>query len=311
MTKLEDAFKKLQAGHTAGTLPQRLVDPRVPKLQLERDVPTELASGILRSASSLVVSLDADRLRSLGYIGSNDDERLLADQYRQIKRPLLQSALDPRGAGLVDGNFVQLTSAIANEGKTFTCLNLALSVAQEKDVSVLLIDADVVSPRLTMTLGLEEKLGLLDFLSDDNLGIEDVIYHTSRPSLLCMPAGRPRPNTAELLASARMEDLVAQAARRYRGQIVLADSSPVTLTSESRVLAARAGQVVLVVRAGSTPRGAVLQAIEALGEEKPLNLVLNGVSSRSFEEPYGGYGYGSAASHPLLAEVDDQPGRQP
>jgi receptor protein-tyrosine kinase len=106
-----------------------------------------------------------------------------------------------------------------------------------------------------------------------------------------------------------MDDLVAQAARRYRGQIVLADSSPVTLTSEARVLAARAGQVVLVVRAGTTPRGVVLQAIEAIGEEKPLNLVLNRVSSRSFEEPYGGYGYGSSAGAPLLVEADDRPGR--
>ena len=191
-------------------------------------------------------------------------------------------------------HLIMIASAVPGEGKTFTSINLALSMAVEKDISVLLVDADVAKPHISSVLGLQSEAGLLDALQDESLDVESLIVGTDVEGLCVLPAGRRTEMATELLASARMEEVMAQLARGDGTRIVLFDSPPLLLTSESRVLSMVVGQIVLVVRAGFTPQQAVLDAISHLPEGKYKGIVLNQCEIEQDSPYYYGYGaYGS------------------
>lgn len=239
-----------------------------------------------------VVQIDQNALRAAGLIPPEHQRRSIADQFRHIKRPLVAAAIG-RGAQKLDrGQLIMTASAMPGEGKTFTSINLALSMANEKDVSILLVDADVAKPHISRTLGVGDRPGLIDVLRDESLNVESLILPTSVPNLSVLPAGQHTETAAELLASHRMEQTMSYLAESNGGRLVLIDSPPLLLTNESRALAHWVGQVVLVVRAELTPHQAVLDAIEHLGVDKSVNLVLN--QSKVAETPYY-YGYGDQA----------------
>jgi protein-tyrosine kinase len=218
-------------------------------------------------------------------------ERQIADEYRQIKRPLIANALGKGTNKLPKGHLIMMASALPGEGKTFTSINLAFSLALEKDLNVLLVDADVLKPHVTRMFGLVKEPGLVDALIDSNSNVDELILATNIPGLSVLPAGHTTEteHVTELLASRRMEELVAHLAVRDPSRIILFDSPPLLLTTESRALANVVGQIVLVVRADSTPRNALLEAIDLLGDGKSIGLVLNQSASPAAS---GYYGYG-------------------
>jgi exopolysaccharide/PEP-CTERM locus tyrosine autokinase len=230
------------------------------------------------------------RLRAAGFVPDENQERRFADQYRRIKRPILMQVQLLTAAHAPGARFVLMASALPGDGKTFTSINLALSIARERDVSVLIMDADVAKPHISRIFGIDQEPGLLDALADDELDIESLVLPTDVPGLSMLPAGRHHEAATELLASARMGQVITRLTARDPRRIVLLDSPPLLLSSESRALVQIAGQVVLVVRAGATPRRAVQEAIGYIGEGKPLGLVLN-QSLLALSEGY--YGYGS------------------
>jgi protein-tyrosine kinase len=232
--------------------------------------------------------LDRNALRAAEILPPQSQERRLSDEYRQIKRPLLAGATGRGGPQVPNGSLIMVTSALPGDGKTFTTVNLALSIALEKDASVLLVDADVAKPHISRLLGLQDQPGLQDVLQDESRDVESMILPTDVPGMSVLSAGRWNQHATELLASSRMERLVAQIGARDPSRIVLFDSPPLLLTSESRALASVVGQVVFVVRAGSTPQRAVYDALEFLGTNKPVGLVLN-QSEESSREGYYGY----------------------
>lgn len=234
------------------------------------------------------VRIDREALRVQGLMPPEQQERVLADQYRQIKRPLISRAIGRGASQLPRGQLIMMASAMPGEGKTFTAINLALSMALEKDVSVLLVDSDVAKPHISRTFGVEGEPGLLDVLRKDSVDVESMVLTTDVPGFNILPAGQRSDTATELLASARMEEIMNHLIQRDPARIVLVDSPPLLLTSESRVLAQAVGQVVLVVRAGFTPQQAVLDAIEYLGENKHIGLILN----QSLNAPVSGYYYG-------------------
>ena len=189
-----------------------------------------------------------------------------------------------------------VASAVPGEGKTFTSLNLALSMRLEEDVTALLVDGDVVNPLLTRILGLENEPGLLDVVRDPGVSPGSAILATDVPGLSFLPAGRHDANATELLASTRMRDVVALLSGHDAARMVLFDSAPLVLTTESQALAQVAGQILMVVRADQTPQHVVLEALETLDEGKPVFLVLN----QSMKQPHAGYyyKYGSSAGPP-------------
>jgi receptor protein-tyrosine kinase len=241
------------------------------------------------------VNIDAAALRAAGVIAPSSEERRLAEEYRIIKRPLLKAMAghDPKELR----NLVAVTSALPGEGKTFTSVNLALSLALERGREVVLVDGDAAKRHVTHLFGLDAEPGLLDAGGGDVAGLEQIVLPTDLPSLYIVPAGRPHSEATEILRSERTAELLASLALNPR-RIVLIDCAPLLVTSEAGVLTSVAGQVVVVVKASDTPQEVVVRAVEAIADDKPVSLVLNQVLSapeRHYGYYYGGYGYGNPA----------------
>ena len=239
------------------------------------------------------LAIDQNALRAAGMLPPVHQEHEIAQQYRRIKRPLINNALGRGVPQLASGNLIMITSAVPGEGKTFMSLNLALSMRLEEDITVLLVDGDVVNPRFTQILGLESRPGLLDLARDPALSADMVIVPTDLPGLSFLPAGRQDANATELVASARMHQVVSKLGSDNPARLVLFDSAPLLVTTESQALAHFAGQVVVVVHADQTQQHVVYDALETLPEDKPVFLVLNQITRHSHSGYYYEYGSGS------------------
>jgi receptor protein-tyrosine kinase len=237
------------------------------------------------------IRIDPVRLRALGLMPPEDAAVRMADEYRRIKRPLLAGAFGKGAARLPHGNLIMVGSSVPGEGKTFTSLNLALSIVQELDHTVLLVDADVAKPHISRVLELDDKPGLIDVLLDETLDLHDVLVGTDIEGLRVLPAGPVHRQSTELLASERMASLVAEMSERYPDRVLVFDTPPLLATTEAHVMAGLMGQVLLVVRAGMTPQQAVLQSLETLGPRAGVNVVLNQVRGAWSDDYYGYYGY--------------------
>lgn len=237
------------------------------------------------------VELDLVALAAQGYLTPDAPRTQIADQYRVIKRPLIKNAMGKGAATLNHANLIMVTSALAGEGKSFTSLNLAMSIAAELDNTVMLVDADVARPSVLRMLGLPQGPGLLDVL-EDRVDMASVLLRTNIDKLTLLPSGTPHPRATELLASDAMSHLLDDMARRYSDRIIIFDSPPLLLTTESRVLASHMGQIVVVVHAEKTLQSAVQQALAAI-ESCPLKMMLLNQASPNARGSYGyGYGYG-------------------
>jgi protein-tyrosine kinase len=241
------------------------------------------------------ITVDKTALRANGYLAEEGKEKQFADHFRRIKRPLIEKAMSNDAVG--EPRVIMITSALPGEGKTFTSINLALSMALERDVSVLLVDCDVAKRHVGEILGLKNHLGLLDALVDESLDVESLVAETNLPGFSILPAGGRVETTAELLSSKRMRQLVAGLCLHNPRRVVLLDSPPLLITNEGRALLKVAGQVVLVTRAGHTPRHAVQDAVALLGAQQAGGIVLNHAGGRGTDGYYYGYGsYGVAGN---------------
>jgi receptor protein-tyrosine kinase len=254
---------------------------------------------VMKEAAKTVsksVRLDLAGLTEAGFVTPNAPRAAIADQYRVIKRPLIANATG-KGASVVQhGNRIMVTSAMPGEGKSFTAINLAMSIAMELDYTVLLVDADVSRPSIMKTLGLPPGPGLLDLLTNKQMEMSDTLLRTNIDKLSLLPSGTPHPRATELLASDAMTDLIEEMGHRYPDRIIIFDSPPLLLTTESRVLATHMGQIVVVVQAEKTLQSQVRHALTTI-ESCPIKLmVLNQVHGGD-QDAYGyGYGYGHGAS---------------
>lgn len=242
------------------------------------------------------VHIDRPALIKAGFLPPEHMTRLVTNQFRHVKRPLLAAALGRAMEPVPNGRMIMVASSMPGEGKTFVSLNLAISIALERDINVVLVDADVAKPHISRLLGVESEPGLLEALQDEDLDAASLILPTDVPKLQVLPAGKPSETATELLASIRMQAVAARLGAWDKNRVVIFDSPPLLLTSESHALAQPMGQVVLVVHAGFTPQQAVHDAIACIEDDKSISLLLN--QSEKGAEPgyyYGKYGsYGSA-----------------
>ena len=237
------------------------------------------------------VELDLGRMRDAGMVTAASGRTGLLEDFRVIKRPLLKRAFSEATGGRPN-NLIMITSSLPGEGKTYCAINLAMSIAMELDHTVLLVDADVARPSVLRTLGLPAQRGLMDILVDDKLDLSDVMLRTNVDTLSILPAGTSTPRATELLASSTMSNLVNEIASRYPDRIVIFDSPPLLLTSESRVLASHMGQIVVVVEAQGTTQHAVKEALTQLEGCSNVNLIYNKARDiPGIEEKYD-YNYG-------------------
>ena len=238
-----------------------------------------------------ILTLDKKSLAERGYLIDNGSRKSIKDEFRQIKRKLLNNAFGNAAKTLHHSNLIMVSSAKPNEGKTFVAINLALSIALEQDKTVLLIDADVLRPSVVRELGLVENPGLIDYLLGESERVSDIIYDTDIDKLKLIPAGKPHHLSNELLASEKMAAFANELANRYPDRIVIFDCPPLIGVTETLVLANLMGQALIVVEESKTSIADIKAATEHLNEDLALGLVLN-KAIRSHKDLYGYYGYG-------------------
>jgi protein-tyrosine kinase len=265
--------------------PARVAMPQAPVVSAGTD-----ASLAQRAEPSTRVSFDLERLRGVGYLVPDQVRSEMAEQFRHLKRPLLKNARAKIGPTGLCSSHIMITSALPGEGKTFSSINLAMSMAMEVDTAVLLIDADVVRPSVFNRLGINIKPpGLLDLLTRDDLPLHEALVSTNVPKLTLMASGERNQRSTELLASTAMDRLLARLAVEYPDHVVIFDAPPLLLTNESPVLATKVGQVVVVVEAAKTRRTVVQQAFAALKNCPVVHSVLNKCDEATEGRRYGYY----------------------
>jgi protein-tyrosine kinase len=238
--------------------------------------------------------IDLAHLAKSGFIIPGSAPSGLSEEFRLVKRQLLIAATGgQRGQAVKNGRMILVCSAHPNEGKTYCSVNLALSLATERDMEVLLVDADVAKPKLLSTLGIEGGPGLMDALVDPLIDVETLIMPTNIPGFSILSAGRQTMNDTELLSASRTEEVMAALVERNARRIVVFDSAPVLAASPASVLAHHVGQVVLVVRADKTGESDLRDAVNLLDGCDHIQLLLNSVNYFGNTRKYGSYyGFG-------------------
>jgi protein-tyrosine kinase len=262
-------------------------------LPIAGDVRVHSATGVSVDRSRLIFR-SSPALQAEGYLPEATQEKRIADQYRSIKRPILQrmTAMAANSKPAEGAQLLMVTSALPGDGKTFTSINLAQSIAREQAISALLVDADFIKPHISRILGAEQDRGLMDVLVDESLDVESLVRRTDVNGLGFLPAGRRLESTTELLAGPRLKAVMARLSACDPRRLILLDTAPLLLSNDSRELAQVVRQIVLVVRSGSTPQPAVKEAISRIDKEKLTGLVLNQNSMKANSYyGYSGYGY--------------------
>ncbi len=279
--------------------PERAGEPAAPEPL--REAPhspqsaTQVASEVWperprRSTGGPQLQIDRERLAVAGYIVPEAPVSRIAEEFRIIKRQLLADMEALRGVAEERRRTVLVASAQAAEGKSWCALNLALSLASERDREVLLVDSDLVKPELLAKLGLaSEGPGLVDALVDPLLDPETCVRATDVPGLSLLGAGRKVSNAPELLHSEQLARVIAQLAKADARRIILFDSPPALLASHASILAAYVGQVLMVVRADRTVEADLREAVALLSSCDRLSLILNGAQMTTGGRKFGSY----------------------
>ncbi len=235
------------------------------------------------------IQIDFEMLEKKGFVSTNSQRQLINEEFRAIKRKLLDNAFGPLSKSLKNSNIIMVTSSRPGEGKTFTAINLALSIALEKDKTVLLVDADVIRPGVMRTLELERKQGLMEYLLGKKQDISEVIYKTNLDNLRIIPAGQSHHLSTELLASEKMFEAVEEFANRYTDRVVIVDTPPLLGINETAILANLAGQALVVTEESKTKLVDIEEAVKQLNPEMAIGFVVN--KSEKVNTKGLGYGY--------------------
>jgi protein-tyrosine kinase len=281
MSIVERALKRLQADASASRT--RRVFGKV------------IETAASQTAAARVISIDQDALRVAGLLAPKHQERQIASQYRHIKRPLIAAAMGKGQEPVANGRLIMVASALPGEGKTFTAINLAFSLAMEKDLHVVLVDGDIPKPQISRMFGVGAERGLLDAMSDSAMQLASMILPTDVPNLFLLSAGTHDEGATELLTSERMVEVMRWLLDQDERRVVIFDSPPLLLSTEAPALAEVVGQIVVVVRAEFTEHHVLLAALKRLPEGCSPSLVLN--QSTQKHRGYYYYGYGAPDGH--------------
>ncbi len=213
------------------------------------------------------ISADPDILRKNKIISLFHEESV-TDQMKILRTQIL-GTMERMG-----GNSLLVTSARPGEGKTLTAINLAISISYEVDHTVLLVDANLRSPRIHSYLGLNMEKGLSDFLLQQ-AEIPDLLINPGIERLVILPGGSALPNSSELLGGPRMEALVAEMKKRYPDRFIIFDSSSLLMSADPLVCAGFTDGILLVAEAEKTPVNDLEKATGLLKDKKLIGTLLN------------------------------------
>ncbi|MDH3639586.1 MAG: XrtA-associated tyrosine autokinase [Gammaproteobacteria bacterium] len=287
MSRIEEALRKLQnqeGKSRVGKSTRRLPTSPIP---VARKKTVEI-TGVKHH-------IDQDALIRRGLLAPLEHAVPVADEFRRIKRPLIDNATKSVDGDADHMNVIMVASALPGAGKTFCSVNLAASISIERELTVLLVDADVAKPHISTVFGFADKPGLIDILEDETIPIDEVLVRTDLNDIQVLPAGRKHAQSTELLASERMQEVVHELATRYPDRLIVMDSPPLLITSEAQVLASQVGQIALIVESGTTTQAQLEEALELLDRSKTINVILNkSVYSQTggyYDVQYGNYGF--------------------
>jgi protein-tyrosine kinase len=242
------------------------------------------------------VRLDFRALRQNGLITPDNMTSAISNEFRGIKRRLLQKVRDPQTRATVS-NLIMVTSSLPGEGKTFSSINLALSLAAERGLQVLLIDADVIRPSVGNMFVAPPTEGLTDLLSGKVGHVSDVLHRcTDIPNLAVIFAGNPSANTPELISSGRMSNLCRELSARYPDRVIVIDTPPVLASTEPAILASYMHHLIMVVSADQTDRHQLRKSLEAVASCQSVSLLFNKAPSWNEAEYIAYYGYANSGS---------------
>ncbi|MEL7185042.1 MAG: XrtA-associated tyrosine autokinase [Pseudomonadota bacterium] len=290
MSKIQDALRKLQVQRPDSGTGSEVRETKPARRIAKTAIPVAKKKKV--EISTAKYHLDETQLIRRGLLAPLDQAIPVADEFRRIKRPLIDNALRASADASDHMNLIMVASPLPGAGKTFCSVNLAASISLERELNVLLVDADVAKPHISASFGLQDRPGLIDLLEDESIAVSDVLIRTDLNDILVLPAGQKHSQSTELLASERMEAVMDELATRYQDRLVVMDSPPLIITSEAQVVARQAGQIALVVESGKTTNSEIQEALELLDLDKAINIILN----KSLYSQAGGYyggGYGS------------------
>ena len=251
-------------------------------------VEQQVAPAGQKAQSNANIELDLAMLESHNFVSLSSERRLINEEYRVIKRKLINNAFGALSQTLKHPNLILVSSSRPGEGKTFSAINLALSIALEQDKTVLLVDSDVLRPSVSKTLKLQHHIGLTDYLLADDVRVSDIMLSTNVDRLKIITAGRPHHLSTELLASERMMQLASEFATRYKDRIVIFDAPPLLGVNETAVMASMCGQAVIVVEENKTKLAEIEQAVSLL----PTDIAVGFLINKAHRNQGKGYGYG-------------------
>ena len=237
------------------------------------------------------LTLDFDRLKEKGFLTPDDKTAKIHQEFRLVKRRLLDNAFGRLRPVVDNGRLIMVTSSLPGEGKTFSSINLAISIAIGGEHPVLLVDADIARPSVSNTLELDipDEIGLADYLDDPSIPVTELLRPTSLPGLTLLPAGHLKHRPVDLLASGNMARLVEELRTLLPHHVIVFDSPPLLPVTETRSLSALVGQVMLVVAAGETPRSAVNESLLQLENCEAVGLLFNKAPVQPKAPAYYGY----------------------
>jgi protein-tyrosine kinase len=276
-TKPLSTIERTQAAIESGNEPA--VEPVIPKV----------AAGVAEPADhKAFIELNLTELEKKNFVSLSSERRLINEEYRVIKRKLINNAFGALSGTLKHPNLILVTSSRPGEGKTFSAINLALSIALEQDKTVLLVDSDVLRPSVSKSLNIKYDIGLTDYLLSDEIKVSDIMLSTNVERLKIITAGRPHHLSTELLASERMLMLANEFASRYHDRIVIFDAPPLLGVNETSVMASMCGQAVVVLEENRTKIAEIEQAVALLPKDIATGFLIN----KAHRNQGKGYGYG-------------------
>lgn len=287
MGRIQDAINKIQRTRDA-VVSRRPIRDSASVQDSESAMPQEDAATLSEPSAvadqpnygGRQIHVDVEKLIGAGLLDPDYLRRHRTKEYRQMKKAVLTNAEAAGPTGSCRSNLIMVASAAAGDGRTFLSLSLSMSLATETGQNVVLIDLDINNPQLTRVLGLEGENGLVDLLLDPSLDADDLISNTNIPGLAFLPAGNSRQDTATLLGGVGATEFFDALSASYPQRICIFDSSPLLGTEEGPALASQLGQALFVVQAGKTQQRLVSQALDMLGRERPINVVLNKVTTQ-------------------------------
>jgi exopolysaccharide/PEP-CTERM locus tyrosine autokinase len=290
---LERAAELYGFGATPAIAPTSRPEPAGPQPEAEAE-PAPAPRSFLPAVTEARTAIDRESLRERGFVVPDSPAGPLAEEFRIVKRQLLLGMSAGSSVAADKRRTVLVCSAQPDEGKTFCAVNLALSLAGERDLEVLLVDADFPKPEVLDLFGIEAKgAGFVDALADPSLDPERLVIRTDVGSLSVLPAGRYENDVPELLGSDRTAQVLARLTERRPKRIVLFDSPPALMASAAAALASHVGQLVLVVRADQTTEADLKEAAGLLSGCPQISLLLNGTGFAATGRRFGSYyGYG-------------------